>query len=249
MNIPFVPADPSNYYSGRGGNSIKYIVVHYTAGNGDTAMNNAQYFHNNSGLNASAHYFMDENSVVQSVRDTDGAWHCGGPLESSHHPLHNICMNRNSLGVEMCSDKVNGKYVITAQTVDRTVELVRWLMDKYGIDVDHVVRHYDVTGKDCPEPWVRNPQLWQKFKDMLTEKEVEDMTEAQTRNIAKQEIANAEKAKKVYDTVDAVPTWGKATVQKLVNKGFLHGDENGKLALTTDLLRLLVINDRAHLYD
>lgn len=56
-------------------------------------------------------------------------------------------MNRNSLGVEMCSDKVNGKYVITAQTVDRTVELVRWLMDKYGIDVDHVVRHYDVTAR------------------------------------------------------------------------------------------------------
>ena len=77
-------------------------------------------------------------------------------------------MNRNSLGVEMCSDKVNGKYVITAQTVDRTVELVRWLMDKYGIDVDHVVRHYDVTGKDCPEPWVRDESLWRKFKARLT---------------------------------------------------------------------------------
>lgn len=168
MNIPFVQTDPSNYYAGRGSNSIKYIVVHYTAGNGDTAMNNAQYFHNNSGLQASAHYFVDEHSVVQSVRDTDGAWHCGGPLESSHHPLHNICMNRNSLGVEMCSDKVNGKYVITAQTVDHTVELVRWLMDKYGIDVDHVVRHYDVTGKDCPEPWVRDESLWRKFKARLT---------------------------------------------------------------------------------
>ena len=168
MNIPFVQADSSNFYSGRGGNSIKYIVVHYTAGNGDTAMNNAQYFHNNSGLQASAHYFVDEHSVVQSVRDTDGAWHCGGPLESSHHPLHNICMNRNSLGVEMCSDKVNGKYIITAQTVDRTVELVRWLMAKYGIDADHVVRHYDVTGKDCPEPWVRDESLWRKFKARLT---------------------------------------------------------------------------------
>ena len=68
----------------------------------------------------------------------------------------------------MCSDKVNGKYVITAQTVDHTVELVRWLMDKYGIDVDHVVRHYDVTGKDCPEPWVRDESLWRKFKARLT---------------------------------------------------------------------------------
>lgn len=180
-NIPFLQADSSNFYSGRGGNSIKYIVVHYTAGNGDTAMNNAQYFHNNSGLQASAHYFVDEHSVVQSVRDTDGAWHCGGPLESLHHPLHNICMNRNSLGVEMCSDIVGGKYTITQQTVDRTVELVRWLMDKYGIDVDHVVRHYDVTGKDCPEPWVRDESLWRKFKARLTAKDpIEEEIKAMT---------------------------------------------------------------------
>lgn len=180
-NIPFLQADSSNFYSGRGGNSIKYIVVHYTAGNGDTAMNNAQYFHNNSGLQASAHYFVDEHGVVQSVRDTDGAWHCGGPLESSHHPLHNICMNRNSLGVEMCSDIVGGKYTITQQTVDRTVELVRWLMDKYGIDVDHVVRHYDVTGKDCPAPWVRDESLWRKFKARLTAKDpIEEEIKAMT---------------------------------------------------------------------
>ena len=44
MNIPFVPADPSNYYSGRGGNSIKYIVMHYTANDGDTDEGNAHYF-------------------------------------------------------------------------------------------------------------------------------------------------------------------------------------------------------------
>ena len=167
MNIPFVPTDPSNYYSGRGGNSIKYIVLHYTANNGDTAQNNADYF---AGANrrASAHYFVDENEVVQSVRDTDAAWHCGGSIESSHHPLRGICMNRNSLGVEMCSDIVGGKYTITPQTVDRAVELVKYLMAKYGIDVDHVVRHYDVTGKLCPEPWVRDESLWRKFKARLT---------------------------------------------------------------------------------
>ena len=77
-------------------------------------------------------------------------------------------MNRNSLGVEMCSDIVGGKYTITPQTVDRAVELVKYLMAKYGIDVDHVVRHYDVTGKLCPEPWVRDESLWRKFKARLT---------------------------------------------------------------------------------
>ena len=167
MDIKFKAADPSNHYAGRDGNAIRYIVLHYTANNGDTAQNNADYF---AGANrrASAHYFVDEHSVVQSVRDTDGAWHCGGSIESDHHPLRGICTNRNSLGVEMCSDIVSGKYTITQQTVDRTVELVRWLMDKYGIDVDHAVREYDVTGKDCPEPWVRDESLWRKFKARLT---------------------------------------------------------------------------------
>ena len=79
-----------------------------------------------------------------------------------------ICMNRNSLGVEMCSDMLGDKYVITAQTVDRTVELMRWLMAKYGIDADDVVRHYDVTGKAYPESWVRDESLWRAFKARLT---------------------------------------------------------------------------------
>lgn len=130
----------------------------------------------------------------------------------------------------------------------RAAKLTRELMAKYHVPASRVCRHYDVTHKQCPEPWVRNPQLWQKFKTMLTEKEVEDMTEAQTRAIAKQEISKAESAKKVYNSVAECPAWAKDTVQKLVNKGFLHGDDKGKLALSTDLLRLLVINDRAHLY-
>ena len=180
MNIPFVPADSSNYYSGRGGNSIKYIVMHYTANDGDTDEGNAHYFQG-AGRRASAHYFVDEDSVTQSVRDNDAAWHCGGAIESSHHPLRGICMNRNSLGVEMCSDIVGGKYTITPQTVDRAVELVKYLMAKYGIDVDHVVRHYDVTGKDCPKPWVRDESLWRKFKARLTAKDpVEEEIKAMT---------------------------------------------------------------------
>ena len=182
-------------------------------------MNNAQYFHNNSGLQASAHYFVDEHSVVQSVRDTDGAWHCGGPLESSHHPLHNICMNRNSLGVEMCSDIVGGKYTITQQTVDRTVEIARWLMDKYGIDVDHVVRHYDVTGKDCPEPWVRDESLWRKFKARLTakdpiEEEIKAMTDKEFAQYVERYLAaKANQQPHPY----AAEAWAKATAAGIVD--------------------------------
>lgn len=244
MSIPFKQCNPNNYQKGRSF-PINWICLHFTSNNGDTAQNNADFFARESGLRASAHYFVDPNGVVQSVKDGDTAWHCGRERGGSYY---NDCRNANSIGIEMCSVIRNGVYVIPEETMKRAAKLTRELMAKYHIPVSRVCRHYDVTRKNCPEPWIRNPQLWEKFKTMLTEKEVEDMTEQQTRNIAKQEIANAEKAKKVYDTVDAVPAWGKATVQKLVNKGFLQGDDQGKLALTTDLLRLLVINDRAHLY-
>ena len=245
MSIPFKQCNERNYRKGRAF-AISWICLHFTSGNGDTAQNNADYFAREGGLNASAHYFVDTERIVQSVKDGDTAWHCGRERGGSYY---NDCRNANSIGIEMCSIIRNGVYVIPEATMKNAAKLTRELMAKYHIPVSRVCRHYDVTRKNCPEPWIRNPQLWEKFKTMLTEKEVEDMTEAQTRAIAKQEIANAEKAKKVYDTVDAVPAWGKETVQKLINKGFLQGDDKGKLALSTDLLRLLVINDRAHLYD
>jgi N-acetylmuramoyl-L-alanine amidase CwlA len=244
MSIPFKQCNSRNYRKGREF-PINWICLHFTANNGDTAQNNADYFAREGGLNASAHYFVDTERIVQSVKDSDTAWHCGRERGGSYY---NDCRNANSIGIEMCSIIRNGVYVIPEATMKNAAKLTRELMAKYHIPVSRVCRHYDVTRKNCPEPWIRNPQLWEKFKTMLTEKEVEDMTEAQTRAIAKQEIANAENAKKVYNTVDAVPAWGKETVQKLINKGFLQGDDQGKLALTTDLLRLLVINDRAHLY-
>lgn len=242
MKITFKGCNPSNYRKGREF-PVHWIVLHFTANNGDTAKNNADYFANNANLRASAHYFVDPNGVVQSVKDSDTAWHCGRERGGSYY---NDCRNANSIGIEMCSVIRNGVYVIPEATMQNAAKLTRALMAKYHVPISRVCRHYDVTHKNCPEPWVRNPNQWENFKKMLTEKEVEDMTEQQTRAIAKQEIRSA--AEKVYNRPKDCPQWAQETVQKLVNKGFLQGDENGNLALTESLMRILVINDRAHLY-
>lgn len=71
MNIKEMLAHQSNYNKGRK-SSIQYIVVHYTANNGDRAESNGNYFAQPN-RNASAHYFVDESNVVQSVKDTDTA--------------------------------------------------------------------------------------------------------------------------------------------------------------------------------
>jgi len=157
--MTFKQAHSSNYTKGRT-KTIDRIVMHYTAGDGDTAANNGDYF---AGANrgASAHYFVDENAIVQSVKEGDTAHHAG-----------NWAMNCRSIGIEMCSRKDrNGNYYLADATVKRAAELVRELMAKYDIPATGVIRHYDVTGKKCPAPMVDNAILWNNFKAMLTVEE------------------------------------------------------------------------------
>lgn len=155
-------AHTSNYTKNRT-QDIKYIVIHYTANNGDTAKGNCSYF---SGTNrsASAHYFVDETNIYRSVNDENTAWHCGATTYK-----HNSCRNNNSIGIEMCSKKDNNNnYFIENSTINNTLKLTKLLMLKYNITETNILRHYDVTGKSCPEPFVRNNTLWVDFKAKLT---------------------------------------------------------------------------------
>ena len=74
--MEFIACNPANYRAGRT-QPVRYIVLHYTANNGDTAKNNCDYYQRVGGLKASAHYFCDEHGAMQSVRESDTAWHCG----------------------------------------------------------------------------------------------------------------------------------------------------------------------------
>ena len=159
----FKQCNSTNYQSGRT-SDIKYIVIHYTANNGDTASGNANYFANNRNISASAHYFVDENTIWQSVKDTDTAWHCGAKSYK-----HSYCRNSNSIGIELCSRKDSkGNYYFKDETVKNAAELTKSLMAKYNVPATNVIRHYDVTGKICPAPMVNDVSLWNKFKGMIS---------------------------------------------------------------------------------
>lgn len=134
----------------------KYIVIHYV-GAVSTAKNNTVYF-KNIYRGASANYFVDDNEIWQCVEDKDAAWHCGAKKY-----YHDECRNSNSIGIEMCCYKKNGKLDVSEKTVDRTIELVRELTEKYGIPAENVLRHYDVTHKVCPAPFVNDYERWYKF--------------------------------------------------------------------------------------
>ena len=113
MQISFQQANRGNYLAAdRGRGDIRYIVIHFTANDGDTAKNNADYFARED-ISTSAHYFVDEDEVWQSVRDQDIAWHCG-TRGTYYHPY---CRNANSIGIELCSRLKNGRYYFEPGTV------------------------------------------------------------------------------------------------------------------------------------
>lgn len=234
MSIPFKEARAENFRAAsRRPSDIRYLVIHFTANDGDSAKNNADYFAREA-PGASAHFFVDEREIWQSVQEKDIAWHCG----TRGMYFHPYCRNANSLGVELCSRKRGEKYYFTPETVKNAQQFVRSLMKRYGIPTENVVRHYDVTHKNCPAPFVEDAGAWQKFKAGLMEQAKEDnMTEKQVKQLIEQ-------SKTVFDTEEAVPEWGRATVEKLTKRGLLRG-EDGKLALTEEMLRVFVVLDRA----
>ncbi|MEE0929577.1 MAG: N-acetylmuramoyl-L-alanine amidase [Acutalibacteraceae bacterium] len=161
-------ANRKNYGGKRSLDKIKYIVVHYTANDGDTDEANAKYFKNNV-VKASAHYFVDDDSVTQSVYDNYVAYHCGGGLQGKNgHAFYKKCTNTNSIGIEMCDTQRNGKSDLSAKTRANAVALIKQKMKQYNVPVSRVIRHYDVTGKLCPLYFAKDEKAWANFKALLT---------------------------------------------------------------------------------
>lgn len=152
MIINKLLSNPHNYQQNKS-RRIEWIVMHYTGNQNDTAKNNALYFHNNV-LNSSAHYFVDDEDIYQSVNDKDTAYHCG-----AKEYIHPICRNDNSIGIELCGHSDNGIIYASDKTLLNAAKLVKELCNKYSIDLNHIIRHYDVTGKKCPLYWIDNNGL------------------------------------------------------------------------------------------
>lgn len=165
-------------YFGGISNDRQWIVVHYTANEGTkaTAKGNANYFAN-CDRQASAHFIVDEGDTVYNcVAENKVAWAVGGNLypNTKGGYYFNECTNYNSLSIEMVSHSNDLGYFIPEKTQENTIELIKYLQEKYGIDNDHVIRHYDVNGKPCPWCWTDvkpycGEIVWSAFKARLNE--------------------------------------------------------------------------------
>ena len=193
---------------------IKYIVIHWV-GAASSAKNNVDYFYS-ADRNASAHYFVDDKEIWQSVLDKNAAWAVGGgPLDQASpyakygKKYFNKCTNSNSISIEMCCKKNSqGKLYITDETIDLTAELVQMLQKKYSISDKNVIRHFDVNGKLCPGTYIEELK-WEKLhsilvgnyfkvrtKGELIARENYTLTSKKTRNLEKDKVYGIIKTKK-----------------------------------------------------
>lgn len=170
-------------YNGR---KIQYIVIHYTAGVSSkpgSAANTARYFAT-SDKDASADFIVDDATIVQYNPNPRRryCWAVGGAKYGNKGGrLYGTAKNTNCVSIEICSTNSTGKmqaanspsYSFTDAALRNALELTKHLMAEYGVDADHVIRHYDVNGKPCPGiiGWNAesgNESKWAAFKAQLT---------------------------------------------------------------------------------
>lgn len=146
----------------------RYIVIHDTDNRkrGANAKANRDYFANHPDAQASAHYTVDQDNIIQVLEDTWRGWHCG----DVYNPTVN---NSNSIGIELCVNVDND----FTKTLANGIELVKYLMAKHNIPESNVIRHKDVTGKICPRYMIQDrPDLWVYLKNSIGGKVAENVT-------------------------------------------------------------------------
>jgi hypothetical protein len=138
---------------------INAIVIHYTANPGTSADNNRSYFEGLADKHttyASSHYVVGlEGEVIQCV-----------PLTEISFASND--RNNDTVAIENCHPDDTGKF--TEATYDSLVSLTAALCIEFDLEEEDIIRHYDVTGKNCPLYYVEHEDEWKQFRtDVMTE--------------------------------------------------------------------------------
>lgn len=132
---------------------VNGIVIHYTANPGTTAQGNRNYFESlktTQTTKASSHFIIGlEGEIIQCI-----------PLNEIAYASND--RNSDTISIECCHPRKDGKF--TKETMSSLIELTAWLSRVYGLEKEDIIRHYDVTGKNCPKYFVEHEKKWKSFK-------------------------------------------------------------------------------------
>ncbi len=128
--------------------TVNNIAVHYVGNPGTTAMQNRNYF-NQPTTTVSSHFIVGlDGEIVQCV-----------PLDEISSATNH--RNSDTISIEVCHPDETGKF--NEKTYQSLVRLCDWLCDQYGLQATDLIRHYDVTGKQCPLYYVEHPEAWDQL--------------------------------------------------------------------------------------
>ena len=128
--------------------SIQNIVIHYVGNPGTTAQQNRDYYASRSS-EVSSHFVIGlKGEIIQCI-----------PLhEKSSASNHR---NKDTISIEVCHPDASGKF--TDAAYQSLVKLTAWLCEICDLDSGDIIRHYDITGKQCPLYFVTHEDGWKKF--------------------------------------------------------------------------------------
>lgn len=165
--MKYIKANNNAYGGKRSRSDIRFIIIHYTGVDGDTALNEANAFKNWNKRKAGAHFFVDQNgNIVKSVALNLIAWSVGGQKYkySKGGTMHGIITNANSVSIELCDNYHRDPSKKQIEAVKKCIKYIR----RYCPNAKTVYRHYDVTGKECPARMV-DSKKWESFKSAIGE--------------------------------------------------------------------------------
>lgn len=81
------------------------------------------------------------------------------PFEEQAYAV--MTRNNDSISIECCYVSDDGSF--TQETYDTLVHTLAWLIDKYNLTADDILRHYDCGGKKCPKYYVEHEDAWERL--------------------------------------------------------------------------------------
>ena len=146
-------------------NSAEYLAIHYLGVNGE----NPDLYGGGYG----GHFYVSKTGqCYQAALVSDEIWHVG---KASYEYIHPKARNYNTIGIECATFTASGRnkdeetWYFTEATQEACAKLAAWILDHYKIPFDHLLRHGDITTKNCPSPYKRDSGkgsnwTWEQFK-------------------------------------------------------------------------------------
>lgn len=134
---------------------IKYLAIHFTAGSSSKVGSAKAVKHVFESRKASADFAVDDQDLVQFNPDLKN-YYCWAVGDGNGK--YGVT-NKNSISIEICSSLKKGTsaavpnhsgWYFTDAALENAVKLSKYLMKKYNISIDRVIRHYDASRKSCP---------------------------------------------------------------------------------------------------